>query len=595
MYLTRLYSEPEGLFEPIEFKDGLNLIIAHRPQGVKGKSLNGVGKSTALDLIDFCLLGSYKQGAGNRLVAAKKIIEDYHIVLEFEVEGRFFTIKRSAANPNKILFGKVDEKLEEYSINALSPILCDLIFLPTNYQGKYLNTWLRVLMHFFLKIHKYKSNQFVDPIEYMVGPKAREFTYYHLFLLGIDNNLFYKNSLLRADYNKVEATRDKTRELAEETYGVDSINEKKTELQQIRRELKRLESNIEKFQLADNYQDAENEANRLTVTIKSLWLENLSDRKRHEELRNSATHDAGFTEADARRVSKLYKELSEDFGIAVRSTLSDAVKYRRQLVESRQNFIAAQVKSLEDAILRRISLIEEAETERASILSFLSTKAAISDLSEAYLAVSRKRQELADLESIILTNDKLETELLEITNEESKLNLEIKTFVSTLQAEELQKITDTFLDIYSAIYKYEDDLPTFSILEKMSSDSKVEIKVKVPSGYSKARNQGRVLIYDLTVLFTRIRKKQRGPRFLVHDGVFDGMDPAHFTDLYKFLAAASSKTRFQYIATLNESGKRGALSEAFTDENELSMDQLIEESILDLTPDKKLFGVTFND
>jgi len=597
MFLRKLYSEPEGLFQPIEFRDGFNLIVAHRPTANMGGSLNGVGKSTALDLIDFCLLGSYKKNTGNRLVAAKDLIEKYMIVLEFEVDGVDYIIKRSAEDQNIVYFSRIDAKLEEYTLKSLSPILSDLIFLPRDYKGRYLNTWYRNLMHFFVKIHKHKTNTFADPIEYMDKVALRQFVCYHLFFLGIDNELLYKNNVLVVDHKKALETRKSVQEVAIESYGIEDIAEKRSQLQQLRRDLRKLEQNIEDYKLSENYSDAEEEANKLTATVKELWLENISDRNRIKELRSSIADKTTFTTADARRTSLIYEELNKGFGLDVRATLQDAIEYRKKLIESRQNFIQSQVKDLENRIAERNVKLNKAEEERSNALSFLSARRAVADISEAYLAINRKRSELSELESIIATNDRVERQILEIETEESKLNLEIKDFVNGIQASDVEKITDTFLDIYSAIYKNEDRKPSFSIDDKMTTDSKVEIRVKVPSGLSKARNQGRILIYDLTVLLTMIKNKQRGPRFLIHDGVFDGMDPEHFNNLYIFLEEALHTGRFQYIATLNESesGGKGALSGPLADDARVSMKQLIDESVLDLTPNKKLFGEQFDD
>lgn len=596
MYLRKLYSEPENLFETIEFKDGLNLIIAHRPEGEKGGSLNGVGKSTALDLIDFCLLASYvKSDKGNRLVAASEILDPYNIVLEFEVDGQGYIIKRSTGAHTIAYFAKIDSHLEEYRVSDLVPILSDLMFLPRDYSGRYYNKWYKYLRHFFVKIHKHKASTFADPIEYMDHVSYREFMYLHLFLMGINNNLLYKNNEIVVDRKRAVDTKKNVIQIAAEAYDIEDITEKKRQLQQLKLELKSLEDNIENYKLAKNYSNAEDEANELTAEIKKLWLDNLSDRRRISELQSSIAGAGLFTKKDATRVAAIYKELNEGLGLDIKATLEDAIAYRRNLVDSRQNFISTQLRELEEKIIARNSEIEKREDKRVRALSLLTAQKAITDLSEAYLALSRKREELNEIESIIATSDRIERQLLEIETEESKINLNIKDFVDEIQGEDVARITSTFHEIYNSIYKQEKRKPTFSILPKMEWESKVEIDIKVPSGLSKARNQGKVLIYDLTILLTMIRNKQRGPRFLVHDGIFDGMDPEHFSNLYIFLEQALHAGRFQYIATLNESeGTRGGLSKPLSEENAVTMQELIDGSVLDLTPAKKLLGRDFD-
>jgi len=74
MFLKRLYSEPFGLFRSgkpehphiIVFKDGFNFIFGKKDNAADSKeSLNGIGKSTICDLIDFCYLNLIKKTQGS--------------------------------------------------------------------------------------------------------------------------------------------------------------------------------------------------------------------------------------------------------------------------------------------------------------------------------------------------------------------------------------------------------------------------------------------------------------------------------------------------------------------------------------------------
>ena len=108
---------------------------------------------------------------------------------------------------------------------------------------------------------------------------------------------------------------------------------------------------------------------------------------------------------------------------------------------------------------------------------------------------------------------------------------------------------------------------------------------------SKGRNQGRTLIYDLSVLFYEIAQNIKTPRFLIHDGIFDGVDKTHFIELVKYLEEQKLQGKqFQYILTINE---EGTLSDKFGDADVVNPEKIEKEAILVLTPDKKLFGKDF--
>jgi len=62
MYLRKLTSEPRGLLhlyngqDEVNFVEGINFIFGKKT--LPDASLNSIGKSCLLDLIDFCLLQS---------------------------------------------------------------------------------------------------------------------------------------------------------------------------------------------------------------------------------------------------------------------------------------------------------------------------------------------------------------------------------------------------------------------------------------------------------------------------------------------------------------------------------------------------------
>lgn len=54
MFKLTSLSSPSGLFEEIIFKNGLNIILGRYSKS--GKDINGIGKTTIINLIDYCLL-----------------------------------------------------------------------------------------------------------------------------------------------------------------------------------------------------------------------------------------------------------------------------------------------------------------------------------------------------------------------------------------------------------------------------------------------------------------------------------------------------------------------------------------------------------
>src|SRR5690606_16741831 len=119
MFLNKIYSEPE-VFERVEFKRGINYIFGKKEVSTQEEvknSLNGIGKSTLLDLIDFALLSNYNKRDSKRLYAAyqKGILKGVSIILDFEVDKTDYSIKRAFDKPSTIFLSVNDSAYEEFT------------------------------------------------------------------------------------------------------------------------------------------------------------------------------------------------------------------------------------------------------------------------------------------------------------------------------------------------------------------------------------------------------------------------------------------------------------------------------------------------
>lgn len=114
----------------------------------------------------------------------------------------------------------------------------------------------------------------------------------------------------------------------------------------------------------------------------------------------------------------------------------------------------------------------------------------------------------------------------------------------------------------------------------------------MPAMRSEGKNQGRTLIYDLAVLLDAVEKESNCPGFLVHDGIFDSMDKAHFVAIVNLLNSMNrSGRKFQYILPINE---EGTLNEKFGNVDEVTPGKIEQEAIIVLTPGKKLLGTSWS-
>ena len=586
MILNKIYSEPHDLFEPITFKDGVNFIFGKKDGNSSKESLNGIGKSTILEMIDFCLCSDFNKISTSRLFKEASKLEKYSIVLEFEIEGVEYSSRRSFEKPRTVEISST-YSIEELDIKDAKKELFKLIFEDSKYIGIQKEQWFRSLISFFLKVHKRSKNEFLDPIQYLTSSNTvSELNQFHLYLMGIDNTLATRNYELQSTAKDRAAAIREVRRLIEVNHNVD-IKDANKKVDRLQNEIKKAQGLIESFQLAAQHKNVEEKLNYLTAEIKDLSEDNFWDTRKLSSLQESIQLKDVLSDTKIKGIERLYNEVQSTLGSVIKKSLKDAVEFRKALSQSRTEFLSDEVKKLEKAINERTKKIKILDDERSELFGSLKAKNAFNDLTEAYMYIGKLQQDLVELESKVKTYQDLENAKNKWRGEDANLSVEMIDFL-----EEQKASIEDFRKIFN--YVYESIYPTnassgFSITQSYDTQAKnkLSINVSFESEESKGWNKGRTLIYDMAIMINAIKRNLKRPRFLVHDGIFDGMDKAHFVDLYHFVQNQQIEgNRFQYIVTINE---EGTLSQEFGSTDDLTPGKIAEEAIRVLTPRHKLW------
>ena len=589
MFIKRLYSEPPGLFRSgkpehphtIVFKEGFNFVFGKKDSSESKEPLNGIGKSTLADLIDFCLLADFN-AKNKRLYQEKDRLEDYKIVLEFEVNHVDYTIKRSITDEN-IEFGVLYQE-EEIPIKDAKTILFQIIFKKPKYEGIGDEKWYRSLMSFFLKIHKKRRGEFIDPINFLTQNNSlSEMNQYHFFLLGLDNKLVCKNFELQKNVKDRNTAIREVKRIVEKNYGI-SIRGIDTQLSKLRNEIKKTKAAIDAFKLAEQFKDVEIKLNELTARIKYLSERNFWMDRKIESYRESYKLKDKLSDSKIRGIEKLYSELNDQLNGIVRKSLKEAVDFRKKLAQSREEFLKEEIQQLELDIRKNEKEKNTLDEQRQKLFSLLKSRYAFTDLTQAFYYLGEQEKELSDLRGNIRTYRELESEKQLYKKHDAEIGLEINSFLERIK-DERDAFERLFSEVYNHIYP-KSASSGFSITPNYKV-SKVDITVSFDKDESKGWNKGRTLVYDIAVMLNAIRNNIQMPRFLLHDGIFDGMDKAQFVELYHYVQRLQKEgNKFQYIVAMNEEGE---LRGNFGDTDELTVGNIAEEAIAVFTPSQKLW------
>lgn len=587
MFLKKLYSEPLGLFRSgkpehphtIVFKEGFNFIFGKKDkEGNNKDSLNGLGKSTVCDLIDFCLLADFNT-KNSRLFQEKQRIEKYTIALEFEIQGSEYVIKRSFKK-NIITLGTAGNE-RELDIKEAKKQLFQLIFDNPDYEGVIYESWYRALLSFFMKIHKKKNlkDEFSDPINFLTAANVvYELLPYHFFLLGFDNRLLYENLNIQKDVKDRQKAISQVKKLVEENYQL-NIKQVDNQLSKLRNEAKKIKAAVEAFKLAEQHKDIEASLNELTGKIKYLFEQNFWLDAKVKSYKKSYELKDTISEATIRSIDKLYTELNQIFEGKIKKSLSEAVDFRKKIAQSREEFLKEEIQGLETIIRKQEIEIQALDSKRQKLFGFLKSKEAFKDLTEAFYLLGEKEKEIADLEGKVKVYNDLQKQKTESDAKDVQLKQQTVELIENLK-NDIDTFEALFSEVYRAIYP-ESKESGFSIRADYEGKNKVDISISFDKDESKGWNKGRTLVYDIAIIINTIQKKINTPKFLIHDGIFDGMDKAHFVALYHYIQGLQVKgVRFQYIVTMIEEGQ---LSERFGQTDELTPEKIAAQAIVVLS------------
>ncbi|MDD5608485.1 MAG: DUF2326 domain-containing protein [Ignavibacterium sp.] len=590
MYLRKFYTRPAKYFSDIIFKDGINYIYGYRDQpSVKGKdSLNNIGKSSFLEMIDFALGSEFSKDKNPRLFTAYEegYLKGLTAYLEFESNNEYYIVRRSFDDARNVDLKTNKGKYKEYPLKDFQSALCDIIFAREDYPGFYSSDWLRRLLAFYITILKINRKEYPDPFSYLEYTSELQLLQYHLFLLNIDNRLIYNLNV------KVDEIDEKKKLVNTAVNNFISVHQLKTpsdveeKINQIKTEVEEIREKIKAYKLASSQKLNAEKANELTKLINKLSFENFSFQKKIDTYKESLTNNLSIRLST---VENIYNDFQELLGTKIRKELEDVVKFRKNLIASRKDFILEEIEKLKKEIDDNKLRIDELDDERAEIFRILSTASAVKNLADANALIVSKEKEASNLEGQIRTYTVYSKQVSDLQQEVSKIEsniIELRDKIRNIELEFYKVFSSVYQELYPA--KKGTSLFSFSINSKPNVKAKLKIDIlNDPAKFGKGKNRGRTLIYSLSVLFYSIIKNYNAPRFLIHDGVFDGIDKLHFVDVIKFLNKQLEKGfKFQYIVTLIE---EGVLTDKLDPEKVAAHEKIIDEAILLLTPDKPLF------
>jgi uncharacterized protein YydD (DUF2326 family) len=545
MFKLTSLSSPSGLFEEIIFKDGLNIILGRYSKS--GKDINGIGKTTIINFIDYCLLAD---GVKSELFKEKYgFLKGEIIKLEFVLGGKRYSTERGFEDKRKVLFSRDSGEPKEFIDSDLRLILGSEI--GKGQTGVYEPIWFRTLMSFFLQNdHNFSQRDAANVLKFTIGKRQPELLTYIFLLLGIDNSLIWdfdnetvELKSLRSDQTRIN------KQIAEQTGK--TVEDFRADCESVARKIDKLEHGLDNYKFDENIANLEEKLKTLGEEISTLNKKHISLVSKHRDIQESLCIDV---DVDPEEISKFYSEIHSEFSGFIKKSLGDVIEFRQEISTNRRKFLK------EREMLYKVRLVElkdkliSLEAERSKVFKMLDEKSAFDALKSAYNNLVEEKARLSGQLTYIDQLDHIEEE---IARKKSNVSSTVAKLVSEKNESlhVVNEIKKTFLDLVEGSVDIDssDVSPYFNIEFKSNQISPIKLSLDVPRGSSLGKGRFKILAFDFTVFITSVLRKNNFPSFLIHDGVFHAI--AHKTRI-KFLNHVNAKLDeigdIQYIITVNE-------------------------------------------
>jgi len=533
MKLSRLYSSAPDLFEPVEFVQGLNVVMAEiRLPENRNKDTHNLGKTTLGRLLDFGFLA--RRDSKFFLFRHAKLFQNFIFFLEIELEdSSFVTIRRSVEEATKISFKRHDAGHQDLSGLPLSE--WDHRDMPFERA--------RDLLDGLLDWRKLKPWAFRKGLGYLLRSQDDFRDVFHLrkfaaahsdwkpFLAHI---LGFDAQLVAQHYGKEEQLAEKhsTAQTIKNELGgsIEDISKIEGILLLKKKEAEKKQKLLDAFDFRtqDKY-TTKQLVDEIDARIASLNAERYSLNQNKKKIIASLEGDQIlFNPDDAQR---LFEEAGVLFKGQIKKDFQQLIAFNRAITDERGGYLQEERAEIEVELKRINAELNTLGKRRSEMLSFLSG----TDIFGKYKQVS---DEVVTLRADITSLDRqrgflhrlqeLRTEIRALTEERGHLQTQIEADVEKHNSDQnslFSAIRVFFSDIVEEVI---DRKALLSVSPNQAGHLEFKAEILDESGNATSADLGHTyrkllcIAFDLAIL--RAHLDDKFPRFVYHDGVFESLD-----------------------------------------------------------------------
>lgn len=535
--MIKRVSANKSSFKNVEFSPGFNVVWADRTkESTKKDSRNGLGKSTLIEIIHFCLGANARKNKG--LLVEQ--LSGWEFSLEMQYGNSKIITTRSIDSPRYItLYQPPFPHIEKsHTLNDLNLQFGDLLFgIQSPMEDiKYLPTF-RSLISYFIRRGK---DAFSIPFEHYRKQREWDKQVNNAFLLGLAWEDASKTQLLKDHKTGLDNFKKAVSSGIVKGF-VGTLGDLEAQKIRLKEQVRKDSLNLKSFKVHPQYEQIQKDANRLTEEIHDLVNKNTQEKRLLEHYDKNIQEE---NPPDDELVSKIYSEAGIVLPDVTLNHIDSVLNFHKSIIENRKNFLTSEINKLKKRIVNREHLIESKSNERASLLEIMNTHGA---LEEYTLLQSQHLKIINELKSVMNMIDNLQS--LETRMSQLKIDQQYLQQEARRDYDERQLIRERAVTLFNEYSEKLYNAPGKLVLDIDTTGFKFDVDIE-RSGSAGISNM-KVFCYDM-MLARLWAERTPSPRLLIHDStIFDGVDERQRALALEIAATDSEKYGFQYICTLN--------------------------------------------
>ncbi len=533
MKLSRLYSSKPDLFEPVEFVQGLNVVMAEiRLPENRNKDTHNLGKTTLGRLLDFGFLA--KRDPKFFLFKHVELFKDFIFFLEIELEdASFVTIRRGVEEATKISFKRHEAGHQDLS--GLPLVEWDHQDMPFERARDLLDgllDWRALKPWAFRKGLGYllrSQDDFRDVFHLRKFAAAHsDWKPFLAHVLGFDAQLVAKH------YEKEEqlAEKQSTAQTIKNELGgsIEDISKIEGILLLKQKEAEKKQKLLDAFDFRAQDKDSTKQlVDDIDERIASLNAERYSLNQNKKKIITSLEEDQILFNPD--EAQRLFEEAGVLFKGQIKKDFQQLIAFNRAITDERRGYLQEERAEVEAELKRINAELNNLGKKRSEMLSFLSG----TDIFGKYKQVSDEMVTLrADITSLerqrgfLHRLQELRTEIRALTEERGHLQTQIEADVERQNSDQNSLFSAIRVFFSEIVEEVIDRKALLSVSPNQAGHLEFRAEILDESGNATSADLGHTyrkllcIAFDLAIL--RAHLDDKFPRFVYHDGVFESLD-----------------------------------------------------------------------